>query len=55
MTKEKQVDCVEMKKNEEEIGYRGNKKGKGSYDSKKSGIISGTQATPGRSGSVQFG
>jgi hypothetical protein len=51
----KKVDCVEMNKSEEEIGYRKNKKGMGSYDNKKSGVISGKQATPGRNGSVNFG
>jgi hypothetical protein len=51
----KKPECLELKKNEEEVGYRNTKKGQGSYDKKKTGVISGAQATPGRNGSVQFG
>lgn len=34
-SKETERECVEMKKQEEDIGYRKNKKGMGSYDAKK--------------------
>lgn len=47
-------ECVELKKKTDE-GYRKGKKGMGSYDSKKEGMITGSKATPGRHGSVQFG
>lgn len=56
MAKEKHIDCVELKKSEEDIGYRKTKKGKGAYDTKKDDTsYPGKHRThEGRYGSVKF-